>query len=117
MNTNNLKTSQSSEAINMKKYLSVTLMALSISIYSIPTKAADPCQPVLCMWGLVATGSVQDGCSGSVNNYFSQISFKHGKFSASRTEKKRRGWLTNNCPSASPAYVDKIQNKFGRLRF
>ncbi len=38
----------------MKNIPSVTLMALSISI-SIPTKAADPCQPVLCMWGLVTT--------------------------------------------------------------
>lgn len=92
-------------------------MAFSIGAYSIPAKAADPCQPVLCMWGLVATGDIQSGCSGSVGDYFSQIDFKHGKFSASRTEKKRRGWLTGNCPSASSDHVNQIQNKFGRLRY
>lgn len=46
MNMNNLKISQSSEAINMKKYLSVTLMALSISILTFQ-QAADLCKRIM----------------------------------------------------------------------
>ncbi|BBW89498.1 conjugal transfer protein TrbM [Klebsiella pneumoniae] len=76
---------------------------------------SDPCTVVMCMWGKVA-GEPQSECSGAEKKFFSLVKKKHGHFNASRTFNYRKQFL-GNCPTADPAHVSKILDKFGRMRW
>ncbi|EBM5962876.1 hypothetical protein D2B43_18085 [Salmonella enterica] len=99
----------------MKNTLSILLLAASSVVLTAPAKAANPCQQILCLSGVMAGKGVVSGCSGAVGDYFSNIGFKHGSFSPSETAKKRKKEL-NKCPAAGADVIEKINNKFGRLR-
>lgn len=99
----------------MKNILSIVLLATSSLVLIAPAKGADPCKQVLCLSGVMAGKGVVSDCSGAVKEYFSIIDLKHGAFSPDRTAKKRKKQL-DKCPAAGADVIEKINNKFGRLR-
>lgn len=99
----------------MKTTLSILLLSATSLVMTTPAKAADPCQQVLCLSGVMAGKGVVSGCSGAVGDYFSIIETKHGSFLPDHTAKKRKKQL-DKCPAAGADVIEKINNKFGRLR-
>ncbi|MEG3537833.1 TrbM/KikA/MpfK family conjugal transfer protein [Citrobacter freundii] len=112
---NSLKTNNVSKRHNMKTTLSILLLSATSLVMTAPAKAADPCQQVLCLSGVMAGKGVVSGCSGAVGDYFSIIETKHGSFLPDHTAKKRKKQL-DKCPAAGADVIEKINNKFGRLR-
>lgn len=79
----------------MKAILSVLVLAASSVAMTAPAKAADPCEQVLCLYGVMTTGNIASGCSGPVGDYFNIIEKKHGSFLPDHTSRKRKKvmWL------------------------
>lgn len=73
MNMNSSKTNKTSKGFVMKAILSVLVLAASSVAMTAPAKAADPCEQVLCLYGVMTTGNVASGCSGPVGDYFNII--------------------------------------------
>lgn len=118
MNMNSSKTNKTSKGFVMKAILSVLVLAASSVAMTAPAKAAkaaDPCEQVLCLYGVMTTGNIASGCSGPVGDYFNIIEKKHGSFLPDHTSRKRKKQL-DKCSSAGSDVVEKINNKFGRLR-
>ncbi|ECN7982613.1 hypothetical protein ZJ18_19775 [Salmonella enterica subsp. enterica serovar Typhimurium] len=115
MNMKSSKTNKTSKGFVMKAILSVLVLAASSVAMTAPAKAADPCEQVLCLYGVMTTGNVASGCSGPVGDYFNIIEKKHGSFLPDHTSRKRKKQL-DKCSSAGSDVVEKINNKFGRLR-
>lgn len=99
----------------MKKILSLFLLSASSLLLTAPAQAADPCAQVLCLSGVMAGEGVVSGCSGPVSDYFSIIEEKHGAFLPDHTSSKRKEQL-DKCPAAGSDVIEKVNDKFGRLR-
>jgi uncharacterized caspase-like protein len=99
----------------MRIALSLVLLATSSMMLTAPAKAADPCEQVLCLSGVMAGKGVVSGCSEPVSDYFSIVDTKHGAFLPDHTSRKRKKQL-DKCPDAGSNVIEKINNKFGRLR-
>jgi hypothetical protein len=79
----------------MKAILSVLVLAASSVAMTAPAKAADPCEQVLCLYGVMTTGNVASGCKGPVGDYFNIIEKKHGSFLPDHTSRKRKNsWIS-----------------------
>lgn len=76
---------------------------------------SDPCKVFLCMAGMVY-GENPSECHGSVKKFFSINAFKKKhRFNPGKTFDMRKQFL-GNCPSADRDHLNKIMNKFGRIR-
>lgn len=99
----------------MKNLLSLVLAASTVIAFTSSANAADPCKQILCLSGVMKGAGVVDGCSDAVADYFSIIDTKHGDFLPDHTAKKRKKQL-DKCPDAGSDNIQKINDKFGRLR-
>lgn len=74
----------------------------------------DPCTVFICMSEKLY-GEHSKECEPVISYFFSLKKFGRHGFDPWKTLKKREGAL-NSCPTADPAHVSKILNKFGRMR-
>lgn len=100
--------------LNKGKLILATTVVIA-SGFSGQVYATDSCEVLLCMAGLVESGDVEDGCKSAVKKYFSILKFKHGRFSGSKTAKKRESWL-NSCPGGDSDIVGNITNIYGGVK-
>ncbi|HGA2320488.1 TPA: hypothetical protein ACIRVE_005104 [Pseudomonas putida] len=108
----------------MKKTFIASALILG-SLASFTAQARDPCKSLVCMAGKagVAGGSQAGDCSQAVNDFFSIIVTKKGKFKPDPTATKRLQFL-ESCQGhdavsengSNPEALDKIISKFGRVR-
>lgn len=98
----------------MKKIV-ILLLSLAVCFSSLPAKAADACEVVICMYGKV-TGNSQKECSGAEGDFFGLNGFKKkGRFDPTKTAEMRQS-LLDQCSTADPAKVSQIISMFGRIR-
>jgi hypothetical protein len=73
----------------------------------------DACGALLCLAGVMLTGSTPDKCSGYIKKYFAIVSFKNGDFSPSKTLKARTNFL-NQCTSGDGQSKSNVNNRYGK---
>ncbi|MCE0491169.1 hypothetical protein LU196_14065 [Pantoea sp. Mb-10] len=112
---NSLKTNKASNGIALKSALPGMLLAVAALAVTAPAKAADPCEQVLCLAGVMAGKGVVSGCANPVADYFDIVETSHGAFLPDHTSRKRKSQL-DKCPAAGSDTIEKINDKFGRLR-
>lgn len=78
-----------------------------------PAFAKDPCETVLCMFGMLS-GQNPGECSGAVKDYFSIVVYKKGKPQLSKTSNARQKFLSS-CPTAEDPVTKSINKKFGKV--
>ncbi|MQT57765.1 conjugal transfer protein [Pseudomonas sp. FSL R10-0399] len=98
----------------MRKVISATLITIALAAQAAPAFAKDPCETVLCMAGMLQGQGTVDGCDGPVNDFFSIVKKKHGKFKPDATQDARRQFV-NQCESDN-GWGDKIADKYGKFR-
>ncbi|MFY1070651.1 TrbM/KikA/MpfK family conjugal transfer protein [Pseudomonas juntendi] len=95
----------------MKK-LTINLgICISLAVFGTPVYAQDPCETVLCMWGMLKGKGVVANCDPAVSDFKSIVVRKHGKFKPGATSDARRSFL-GQCPF-DKSQQDKIINKYG----
>lgn len=87
---------------------------IGLSLLAQPTYAKNPCEALLCMASVIQGGGEVGGCSGAVDDYFSIVKFKKGKFSASRT-KHARGKFLGSCPGEA-GWASQINSIYGAVK-
>lgn len=78
-----------------------------------PVFAKDPCETVLCMFGMLK-GENPGECAGAVQDYFSIIVFKKHKPNLGKTSSARQSFLSS-CPTAEDPVTKAINSKFGKV--
>ena len=98
------------------------LSFVTVAIFSNVAMAAqqkdqdnDACKKVMCLVGKIKGEDGGDDCDKPIKEYFSIIVTKKGKFSPSRTAAERQREL-EKCANDISGSVDKVSQKFGRLR-
>jgi hypothetical protein len=97
----------------MKKILIGTIVAASASLSSISARADDPCQVVLCMFGMVQ-GQESNQCKDSIDSYFGIVAWRHGHPDLSGTARNRLSF-TQQCKSAPNNFISMIDQTFGNV--
>lgn len=97
----------------MKKAFIGILIAASASLSSISAHADDPCQVVLCMFGMVQ-GQGSQQCKSSIDSYFGIVAWRHGHPDLSGTARDRLS-LTQQCKSAPNNFISMIDQTFGNV--
>ena len=99
----------------MKKTAMAAVMLCVTAGASLPAKAADPCEVVLCMYGKATGNSGGGECSSPEKAFFDIVKKnKHG-FLPSHTADARKDFLMQ-CKGADPAAVSQIISKLGRVK-
>ncbi|MBZ5763329.1 conjugal transfer protein [Rhizobium sp. VS19-DR104.2] len=101
----------------MKHALLFSVLVLAGGSIATTAQAKDPCQTLICMAGMAASGSTSGGCDNAVSDFFSINVFKHGNFRKSATSDARKEFL-NQCPGAdnNQSQVSSIISAFGTMR-
>jgi hypothetical protein len=98
----------------VKIYKKVSLIALvSVLSAGFTSAQASPCGVELCLSDFDAAQNVSE-CSSEINEFFAIIEKKRGKFSPSRTLKKRRDFLYK-CESGNNSDKERILAKYGAI--
>lgn len=101
----------------MKKILIAAALLFNTS-YVAPVFASDnPCTVTLCMWGKL-NGQSSKECKGPEREFFNIVKKKKGSFKPNKTFDARKKLLNEECPGGQVAnqFIDKIMNKFGKVR-
>ncbi|MHB9331423.1 TrbM/KikA/MpfK family conjugal transfer protein [Phytobacter ursingii] len=77
--------------------------------------SGDPCVVVLCMYGKVTGNSGGGECSSPEKTFFNIIKKKKGSFLPDHTSDARKSFISK-CATAGKDTIDKIINKFGRVK-
>ncbi|ELU5419216.1 conjugal transfer protein [Salmonella enterica] len=99
--------------MNTVKIIAVALGLTLIS--AMPAQAKDPCKAVLCLAGMLTGNDSGSECKSAVNDYFSIVKFKKGKFKKSAT-KEARGAFLQQCTSEDEGWINKINSAYGTVR-
>lgn len=97
--------------INMKKTLSAITLASILGFAA--NVQASPCGVELCLSDYDTAVNLNE-CSSEINEFFAIIAKKRGKFSPSRTLKKRRDFLYR-CESGNTTDKERILAKYGAI--
>lgn len=95
--------------------LSLLSGALMLGASSQASAEDNPCVVAMCLWGKLQNGSTPEGCSDAERTFFDIKKKKHGSFLPDHTFDARAKFL-NKCPDPGREYLDKILNKFGRMK-
>jgi hypothetical protein len=95
----------------MRRALVGTVVAASVSLSSFSAHASDPCETVLCMFGLVQ-GQESSECKNDIDSYFGIVEMHHGHPDIGATAQSRLSF-TQQCKSASSGSISSIDNTFG----
>lgn len=90
--------------MNTVKIIAVALGLTLIS--AMPAQAKDPCKAVLCLAGMLTGNDGGSECKSAVNDYFSIVKFKKGKFKKAQL-KKLAALFYNNAPVRMKAGLTK----------
>lgn len=96
----------------MKNIMSTAAITAALSLLPV-VASASPCGVELCLSDFDAATNVQE-CKKEMDEFFSIIERKHGKFSPSRTLKKRRDFLYR-CESGNDIEKESILARFGAV--
>jgi hypothetical protein len=96
----------------MNKPMSIATVAVALSLLPVAA-SASPCGVELCLSDFDAATNVQE-CKKEMDEFFSIIERKNGKFSPSRTLKKRRNFLYR-CESGNDMEKESILARFGAV--
>ncbi|HCP5986594.1 TrbM/KikA/MpfK family conjugal transfer protein [Escherichia coli] len=99
----------------MKRICKGLIVIFTVSWFTAPAYAADPCKSVFCLYGKAVGRSGGSECSGAEKDFFNKIEKKKGKIRWSNTFDLRKNFL-NQCSKADPAAISLIMTKFGRVR-
>lgn len=95
----------------MKKLFASALVGMSISLSSFSAHASDPCETVLCMFGLVE-GQDSQKCQNDIDSYFGIVEWHHGHPDIGATAQSRLSF-TQQCKTASGGAISMIDKTFG----
>lgn len=95
----------------MKKLTVNIVICISLVGLAAPAYAQDPCETLLCMWGMFKGKGVVAKCDPAVSDFKSIVVRKHGKFKPSDTSDARRSFL-GQCRFGKDQQ-DKIIDKYG----
>lgn len=96
----------------MKKFVLAAIVAATTTT-TVPAQAADACQVVLCMYGMVQGQNVSQ-CSGAIASYFAIVATRHGHPDLSGTTNSRLSF-TQGCTSAPAGFISAISQTFGNV--
>ncbi|EAY2793978.1 conjugal transfer protein [Salmonella enterica subsp. enterica serovar Typhimurium] len=99
----------------MKRICKGLIVIFTVSLFTAPTYAADPCKSVFCLYGKAVGSSGGSECSSAEKDFFNILKKKKGSIRWSKTFDARKAFL-NQCSTADPAAISKIMSKFGRVR-
>ncbi|ARW85304.1 conjugal transfer protein (plasmid) [Aeromonas salmonicida] len=98
----------------MKSVFFVSVFCSFLAFNSLPAKASDPCETVICMMGKVTGNSGGSECTAPERDFFNIVKRgRKGRFLPSETADARKGMLTQ-CPTARPSEINQIIKKFGK---
>lgn len=97
----------------MKK--KIILLAIAASLVTSEAEAKNPGGSLLCLAGMLQGQDGGSACNGYINDYFSILSFKKGKFKAAATAALRAAFL-NQTPG-NDEIKQQINDAYGMLRF
>ncbi|WP_407672516.1 TrbM/KikA/MpfK family conjugal transfer protein [Paraburkholderia gardini] len=97
----------------MKKAIAGMVIAASASLSSMSAHASDPCEVVMCMFGLVQ-GQNSSQCDDAIASYFAIIEMHHGHPDLGATATARLAF-TQQCKGAGSQFTSMIDNAFGSV--
>ena len=96
----------------MKRICKGLIVIFTVSLFTAPTYAADPCKSVFCLYGKAVGSSGGSECSSAEKDFFKNV---EKKIRWGKTFDLRKNFL-NQCSTADPAAISLIMSKFGRVR-
>ncbi|HFF0768448.1 TPA: TrbM/KikA/MpfK family conjugal transfer protein [Escherichia coli] len=99
----------------MKRICKGLIVIFTVSLFTAPTYAADPCKSVFCLYGKAVGSSGGSECRSAEKDFFNILKKKKGSIRWSKTFDARKAFL-NQCSTADPAAISKIMSKFGRVK-
>lgn len=99
----------------MKSICKGLIVIFTVSWFTAPAYAADPCKSVFCLYGKAVGSSGGSECRSAEKDFFNILKKKKRGIRWDQTFDARKAFL-NQCSTADPAAISKIMSKFGRVR-